>query len=284
MSQVQSSRWIGAVCALIVAAAAAGCAGAGLPPPIPTPAPQPTVSQETQSRVESIKVSLKAGKLDQAQADAEALVKAEPNNSTAYYLLGNAHNQMAGTAADEQSRRDHLAKAVDAYLTAIRLDPNNDAAHTNLATVYYQNAQFDEAQKYVEAALKLKPDDATSHYVLGTIYLQRDPTKFPDAVDNALKEFEAAVKFDPNLGAAYIGLANVYLFKNDPQKAAEYAQKGIDLTADAPSPFSYWALAQAQCALGDKAAGARSIARIVELKPTDPLFDQQVQALADRCK
>ncbi len=86
------------------------------------------------------------------------------------------------------------------------------------------------------------------------------------------------------MGAAYIGLANVNLFKGDYKLAIENAQKGIDLTQDSPSPYSYWAMAQAQCAAGDKAGGARTITKINSFNVVDTLFKRQVQALADKCK
>lgn len=258
--------------------------GAACAAPTATVAPTPTVSQSVQSRLDAARAALNAGRFEEALQEAQAAVAADPANADAHYLLGNAHNQLAGIAADEASRRDHFAKAVDAYLTAIKLNPNHDAAHTNLATVYYQNSQFDEAQKYVETALKLKPDDATSHYVLGTILLQRDPKQYPGALDEAQKQFEAAIQYQPDFGAAYTGLANVFLFKEDYQKALENAQKGVDLTQNAPNPFTYWALARAQCALGDTAGGARSIEIINSFGVNDPFFTQQVQALASRCK
>ncbi|MGQ9904074.1 MAG: tetratricopeptide repeat protein [Anaerolineae bacterium] len=231
-----------------------------------------------------MRAALNAGQMEAALQQAQAAVAADSSSAEAHYLLGNVYNQLATIALDEQSRRDNLSKAVDAYLTAIKLDPGNDAAHTNLATVYYQNGQFDEAQKYVELALKLNPRDATSHYVLGTILLQRDPAKYPDALNAAQKEFEAAIQYQPAFGAAYTGLANVFLFRGDYQKALENAQKGVDLTRDAPSPFTYWALARAQCALGDTVNGAMSIETINSFGLTDPFFAQQVQALADKCK
>ncbi|MCS7060554.1 MAG: tetratricopeptide repeat protein [Anaerolineae bacterium] len=250
------------------------------------PAPSPTASaaQTTQARLEAVRAALEAKQFEAALQQAQALVTDDPNNAEAHYLLGNAHNQLASAATDETTRRNHLTKAVDAYLTAIRLDPQHDAAHTNLATVYYQNGQFEQAQEYVQKALQLKPDDAISHYMLGAILLQRDPQKYPDALDTAQKQFEAAIRYKPDLGAAYTGLANVFLFKGDYQKALENAQKGVDLTQNDPNPFTYWALAQAQCALGDKVNGTKSIQRINSLNPADPLFRQQVQALAEQCR
>lgn len=268
----------------LIAACMALLTACAAPTPIAAVPSTATPNTQAQTHIDAARAALKAGKYADARQEAAAAVQADAASSEAQYLLGNAYNQMAGAETDALKSKDDLAKAVDAYMAAIKLDAGNDAAYTNLATVYYQNGQFDDAQKQVEQALKLKPDDPTSHYVFGTIYLQRDPKQVPDALDKAQAEFEAAIKSDAKMGAAYVGLANVYLFKADFKKALEYAQKGVDLTQDSPSPYSYWALAQAQCNSGDKAGGAKSIEKINSFNPADPLFKQQVQALADRCK
>jgi Flp pilus assembly protein TadD len=261
-----------------------GLPACAVPTPAATSQPAAATTQAGQTHIDAAKAALKAGKYDDALKEAQLAITIDGQNSEAHYLLGNAYNQLAGIETDGPKRQDDLTKAVDEYMKAINLDPKNDAAFTNLATVYYQNGQFDEAEKQVNLALKLNPTDPTSHYVLGTIYLQRDPTKVTDALDKAQAEFEAALKSDPKMGAAYIGLANVYLFRKDYARALDNAQKGVDLTQDAPSPFAYWALAQAQCANGDKAGGAKSIDKINSFNPTDPFFKQQVQALANQCK
>ena len=269
------------------------CLGIGLtacstPAPAPTATPQATpthaVDSAAQTHITAAKAAIKAGKLDEAIGEAKAAADADPQSSDAAWVLGNAYNQMADTQTAAELRQNYLSKAVDAYLQAIKLNPNNDAAFTNLATVYYKTGQFDEAQKRVEEALKLNPTDATSHYVLGTIYVQRDPQQYADALDKAQAEFEAAVKSDPKLGAAYIGLANVYLAKNDSAKALQNAQKGVELTQDAPDPFVYWALAQAQSATGDKAGCTETITKINSFHVADTSFNQQLQKLSQQCK
>jgi tetratricopeptide (TPR) repeat protein len=263
----------------------AGCAA---PTPISTQpaatAARATDSPAAQASLDAARKAIEAGNFDEAIKQAQEAIAASPDNSVAHYVLGNAYNQMAPTQADIQQRQATLAKAVDAYLKAIALDPQNDAALTNLATVYYQNGQFDEAQKRVEQALAIKPNDSTSQYVLGTILLQRNPEEHPEALDQAQAAFEAATRSDPQMSAAFIGLANVYLFKGDAQKALEYAQKGVDLSQSAPNPYAYWALAQAQCVSGDFSAGAQTIEKIYTFSNSEPLFLQQVQALAERCK
>jgi tetratricopeptide (TPR) repeat protein len=265
-----------------------GLTGCSAATPASTATPQATATSAAdavaQAHIDAAKVALKAGKFDEAIREAQAATTAEPQSSDAQWVLGNAYNQMADTQSAADLRQNTLSKAVDAYLQALKLNPNSDATYTNLATVYYKTGQFDEAQKQVEQALKINPTDATSHYVLGTIYLQRNPKDYPDALDKAQAEFEAAVQRDPKLGAAYIGLANVYLARNDSAKALQNAQKGVELTQDAPDPFVYWALAQAQSATGDKAGCTKTIEKINNFKVAAAAFNQQLQKLTQQCK
>lgn len=278
----------GPVCVTLAICLGIGLTGCGAATPAPGLTPQVTatyvVNAVAQTHIDAAKAALKASRLDEAIREAQAAIAADPQSSDAQWVLGNVYNQRADTQSTAELRQSDLSKAVDAYLQALKLNPNNDAAYTNLATVYYKTGQFDEAQKRVEQALKINPSDATSHYVLGTIYVQRDPQQYPDALDKAQAEFEAAVKSNPELGAAYIGLANVYLVKNDSAKALQNAQKGVELTQDAPDPFVYWALAQAQSATGDRAGCAKTIEKINGFKVADASFNQQLQKLTQQCK
>ncbi len=269
-----------------VALISVGMTACAPPTPVAVVEATPVANKELQQHMDASRAALKSGQFEVARVEAAAAVQLDVGNSDAQYLLGNAYNRLAEPEVDAQKRQNHLSNAITAYQAAIKLNANNDAAYTNLATVYYQTGQFDDAQKQVEQALKIRPDDPTSHYVLGTIYLQRDPKVVTDAFDKAQGEFEAAIKNDDKMGAAYIGLANVNMFKGDYKLAIENAQKGIDLitAAGSPSPYAHWALAQAQCASGDYVNGAKSIEKINSFTLVDALFNRQVQALADRCK
>jgi len=219
-----------------------------------------------------------------ALAQAQAAANKDPAMPEAQFVLGNAYNQTAAMEADLNARQTQLNLAADAYLATLKLDTNNDAAHTNLGTVYYQTGEFDKAEAEAQAALKLKPNDARTHYLLGTILLQRDPKTQPELLTRAREQFELAIQNEANLGAAYIGLANVYLFQNDYSNALVQAKKGVDLMSSAPDPFALWALAQAQCNTGDKAGGTATVLQILSMGVPDPVFVQQVQSLAAQCK
>ena len=256
------------------------------PPAAPVLAALPTVNtaDTAAQHIEKAKTALKERRFDMALAEATAATQADAKNSDAFFVLGNVFNQSASLEADPAHHQELLTKAITAYKTAILLKPDNDAAHTNLGTVYYQIGQFDAARSSAQAALKYKPNDARTHYLLGTIYLQDDPSKKPAVLDQAQTEFDNAIKAEPDLGAAYIGLANVQMFKGDFAAAISSAQKGVDLMKAAPDPFALWALAQAQCKGGSKAAGAQTLIQITAMNVPDAQFMQQVQALTAQCK
>ncbi len=279
----------------LIATLLAACGGATPTPPAATVAPPavsgntaplPTVnaSDSPKQHVDKAKAALKDMRFDVALAEALAATQGAATNGDGFFVLGNVYNQSAGVEADPTKRQEMLAKAITAYKAALKLSPDNDAAHTNLGTVYYQLGQFDAARQSAEAALKIKPDDARTHYLLGTIYLQNDPTKQPEMLDKAQSEFDKAIQAESDLGAAYIGLANIKLFRGDFASAIANAQKGVDLMKDSADPFALWALAQAQCKGGNKAAGAQTIARIIGMNVPDAQFVQQLQALAAQCK
>ncbi len=261
--------------------------GAPAAPAVSAPAAAlPTVNSAdtAEQHIEKAKAALKDRRFDVALAEAMAATEKDAKSSDAFFVLGNVYNQSASMEADLGKRQEALTKAIDAYKNAISLKPDNDAAHTNLGTVYYQLGQFDAAKTAAQEALKYKPDDARTHYLLGTIYLQDDPSKKPTVLDQAQTEFDSAIKSEPNLGAAYIGLANVQLFKGDFAGAILNAQKGVDLMKDAPDPFALWALAQAQCKGGSKAAGMQTLNQIVAMNVPDAQFMAQVQSLTNQCK
>lgn len=288
MRPARAAALAGALCAAIGLAA---CGGAE-PAPAPTRAPTPqlgptqssTVSPQTQARIDAARAAYRTGNYQQALTEALEGAKLEPGNAEIRYLTGNAYNQLGSQTADGAARAGLLQNAIKAYLSAVELDPRKDEALTNLATVYYQLGQLDEAQKRIEQALAINPADATSHYVLGTIHLQRPPGAAGASVDLAQKEFEAAIKADPNFSAAYTGLATVYLFRADFKNALSSAQRGVELRGGQQDAFALWALAQAQCAAGDAASGAKTLTTIVAFNVPDARFRAEVDKLRAGCK
>ncbi len=56
-------------------------------------------------------------------------------------------------------RADRLEDATDIYLKCLRIDPDSDVLHYNLAVLYAKGKKISEAREAVESALKLNPDN-----------------------------------------------------------------------------------------------------------------------------
>jgi tetratricopeptide (TPR) repeat protein len=56
-------------------------------------------------------------------------------------------------------RADRLEDATDIYLKCLRIDPNSDVLHYNLAVLYAKSGKFNEAKEAAANALNLNPDN-----------------------------------------------------------------------------------------------------------------------------
>jgi superkiller protein 3 len=91
----------------------------------------------------------------------EAL-KAEPNNSIAYNLLGMAYR----FKFNQTGTQEYKTKEIESFKKAIDLDTKYWIAYKNLsASLYYQDRKK-EAVPYLEKALELQPNDPEKKLLL----------------------------------------------------------------------------------------------------------------------
>jgi superkiller protein 3 len=93
---------------------------------------------------------LKQGRLEEAAAEFQRAVDADPNFATAYLNLG--------YALDKLSRRD---EAIAAYKKGVVLDPRSAFGFNNLGVLSDQAGRHDEAIQALETALQLEPSNAS---------------------------------------------------------------------------------------------------------------------------
>lgn len=171
-----------------------------------------------------------AGEYENAAAQFREAVKEDPTNAEAYYYLGMSYID------------DHTFDAIDAFKTALNLDPRYLNAFCSLGIVYNKLEMYREAVRTLKQALEIDPDHSKSLIHLGIAYasekeyraavkvLERAIDSDPDAkaylylglaymavrnFDKALDAFQEAVDQDPDFYEAYIGLGYCYAtFKN----------------------------------------------------------------------
>ncbi|HEY4243416.1 MAG TPA: tetratricopeptide repeat protein [Kofleriaceae bacterium] len=134
------------------------------------------------------------GKTDQAIAELEACVAANPHHYMAWASLGSLY----------RNQKHDIPKTVMAYEHAVEGIKKDKVLWLDLGTAYYRNNQLDQALTALQTAAALDPKDADVRGNLGTVRRQKGDKA------GAITDLEAAVKLAPtnpewanNLGVAY---------------------------------------------------------------------------------
>ncbi len=102
------------------------------------------------------------GRYDGALGEAQRAVALDAKNGRAWRELGRVHFRLG--------RR---AEAEKAFLTAVKLDPNDWTAHNSLGS-YYNVNRLDEAIAEFERMQALAPDNTRAYNNLGSAFLQQE--------------------------------------------------------------------------------------------------------------
>jgi tetratricopeptide (TPR) repeat protein len=142
-----------------------------------------------------------------------------------------------------------LSQAIDTYLEAIRIKPDDPTLYISLARVQIFAGQYDKALVNAENSLLLNPNSSMAHAVRGwalTYLALNDPADYTKA-DDSLK---TAIKLDPNNGLAHAYNAFLYaaMYVNgegpyaDPIQTA-IAESQAAITISPTSLEAHWARA-----------------------------------------
>lgn len=162
----------------VVAAWLSGCAPAGptidwskpiaqLPPDLVTEVPTHTPRDEA---VHAGMAALTAGNYPEASRQFNLALKFEPQNSALHFLNGLTYQLMVAKG-DEQK----AAMAEDAYLLALRFDPQNYLASYQLGQLYLEKGDYARAQSYLADAVLWQRNNAEAYQSLAVAsYYNRD--------------------------------------------------------------------------------------------------------------
>jgi hypothetical protein len=115
-----------------------------------------------------------------------------------------------------QNRAVFWANALNDY-------PFSPFALSNVGLYYYDNKNYDEAEKYFLKAVYLDPSDYRSYNNLGSIYV------FRGDAETSGKYFERSLAVKPDNDTALYNLSQLYYVKGDTDRAYELAKKAFDL-------------------------------------------------------
>src|SRR5262245_43205384 len=119
-------------------------------------------------------------------------------------------------------RLDRQGQAAQAYVSALKLDPDYAAAHEELALLLLGNKQRDQAAIHFGRAAELDPKRWRSHNALGVI------ADAEDKHDEAVQHFRAALRVLPKSSIVLNNLGYSYYLSGDLVQAGYLYQQALD--------------------------------------------------------
>ena len=199
-------------------------------------------------------IRLKQNQAEQALESYQEAIKREPYNQAFHYNLATAYRRLnrMEEARDQmkyfqetkayqdtvqrqrkesqknpknvllyaQLAETHLAvnninEAIEAYQTAIILQPSFVIGHNNLGTIYTQQGKFEEAIDAFQKVIQLDKSTAEPYLKLGWIYARQQK------YDLAASYLQQASQQDPNSISALQGLGEIYIQQGNLEEAID---------------------------------------------------------------
>lgn len=181
----------------------------------------------------------------------EDTVSKSPQKARAYKALG--------TAYAEEGRLD---EAIEAFLTALRVNTNYAKVHTNLGVAYYKKGRTGEAISEFKRAIDINERDALAYYNLANIFT--DQGRWDDAVEayqkaaeilplepmirhnlayalnrkgmrhEAIHEYLEAIREESDMLESHKNLAALYLQQEETDEALRHYQEANRIQPDDP--------------------------------------------------
>jgi len=112
-------------------------------------------------------------------------------------------------------------EALENFKKAVELKLNHEEAYNYLGNIYSMKGSYDKAKEAFEKSLQINPDSSKAHNGLGIIY---DET---GQYDQAIDEYQKALKTEPENAKTHCNLANAYAQKGLFEMSIEEFNKSL---------------------------------------------------------
>ena len=151
-------------------------------------------------------------------------------------------------------------EALDAGLTALRLDPGEPATRVAVATVYQGLGQHDEAADQLRRALELQPSNDDAHRVLARVLAAQGKS------EQAIAELQQALAYRPRRWANYNALGGLYYQLRRLPEAAATFQRALEIVPN--DARTYLSLGAVYVEMGDFYRAIDMFDRSSKITPT----------------
>ena len=150
--------------------------------------------------------------------------------------------------------------ALDAGLTALRLDPTQPATRVAVATVYQGLGQYDAAVDQLRRALELQPSNDDAHRILARVLAAQGKP------DQAIGELQQAIEYRPRRWTNYNALGGLYFQVRRLPEAAATFQRALEIAPN--DARTYLSLGAVYVEMGDLSRAIEMFDRSATITPT----------------
>ena len=111
----------------------------------------------------------KSTQYTQAVERFETAVQLDPGFTPARLYLAMAYYMQYIPGAESPENQQMADRALDQFQKVLQQDPKNDVATKSIASLYYNQKKWDQAEEWYKKGLQLNPSDKESYYTLGVI-------------------------------------------------------------------------------------------------------------------
>jgi len=111
----------------------------------------------------------KSTQYTQAVERFETAVQLDPTFTPARLYLAMAYYMQYIPGAESPENQQMADRALDQFQKVLQQDAKNDVATKSIASLYYNQKKWDQAEEWYKKSLQLNPSDKEAYYTLGVI-------------------------------------------------------------------------------------------------------------------
>ena len=176
---------------------------------------------------------------------------------------------------EQELKNEHLERAEELFIGAIKIDPKSVPAYRGLADTYLAKGSLDEAQETYLFLLQLSPNEDNVMVKIADIAEQKGD------LDKAINFYQQAVVLNDSLSSRFHHLAELLIKVSQPEVAKEAILQAVELEPRNPKYLDL--LIETVLLCGDKEMAVKAYNELRLVNPNNQKladFHQRINALA----
>lgn len=203
----------------------------------------------------------KTGRIRDAVAEAQEILKRDPDNVEAHRLLGRVYLRSLGDLQSGTQSSEVLSRAIEQYEALVKLDPKSLEDRLLLGRLYRLNNEISRAEQQFQTAVRLQPYSEEAVTTLAYLYNETNQSAKAAAI-------LTSVPVEGRSGRLYGALGYTYEQQKNYKKAIEAYRQAVEL--DKENLDARRGLAQNLLNDGQSEAALSQFKTIVTVDPQDP--------------